>query len=477
MHPLMDRGLLRIEGMSIFTYYQYATNVLLFASPLASRRPERGFIYAFSRRLGVLLMSFLSGTPALDTLCVCVPLQAHRLIVRSAPLRWLLWLVRRAAVLATEAVARARVVRSDEFSMASALIERWRTAANPGDLSWRGHMAVELGTPGDWSRELSPFYRLVCFLESVLGLAGGADATIPELCVQHGEGEGRAGMAPSRDYGDQDFFIVPLLANVFCTGCIRRPAHWLDEQTAYADLERFLRMGWDTLGAAHPAEQASLGRLLEITTLGALPLPPVTRSVMAMVHLPDPAAPLGPPAWSETVRRLLLHTLARQRRMLPAVLQCRQGLDAPATRAPSGALVLAIWYVVLGFALELYHDGTEDGRELAEAHWIIAGLCQAGDGFFAELHGVAAGLRRQPHARTTVCSIYDDHRMARRWAPVLSFLGPDALDQLGLALHHQSRSSAGHEAAPGTRTVLTNAQCYAAYLPSLLRTARSLVPD
>lgn len=489
MHPLMDRGLLQIEGMSVFAYYQHVIDGLLPASSFASREPGRQFIRVFARRLSVLLASFLSGIPALDTLCVCVPLQATRMIVRNASLRWLLWLVRRVAILTVETVARARVVRSDEFSVSSALIERWRGTADPTDLSWREQMKIELEISDQQLGDLSPFYQLACFFERVLGLAEENDGARPYASHPYepetsetDEGrriEDEADLMLVRGYNDhEDFFIIPLLANVFCTGCVRRPVRWMEEGAAADVFRRFLRKGWDAFKGEGSISRASLDEFLQMSTSEDLPLPPVIRSVVALLYLPDPMAMSHVPAWSETVLRLSLHTLARQRRMLPDLLRDWSRLRRSAQPKDSPVIsFLAIWYVVLGFALDLYNDGTVDGRELVEAHWIITALSQAEDRhLFGRVHDVAIRLqaRTRPH-QLIKYPVYDDHRMTRRWRPVLSLLEPNALDRLCIDLHTNANILCAEGGPCLTVSLLTNAQCYAEYLPPLLVLARSLV--
>lgn len=497
MHPLMDRGLLQIEGMSVFVYYQHVIDGLLPASSFTSREPGRAFIRAFARRLSVLLASFLSGIPALDTLCVCIPLQATRMSIQSASLRWLLWLVRRVAILTVETVARARVARSDEFSVSSALIERWRDGTDPRDLSWRKQMKLELAISNQRLRDMSPFYQLACFFEQVLGLNeedsdDGLEAYQPCEPYRYDwepdktvDDEGRIeakeiDLMPAQGYDDHhDFFIIPLLANVFCTGCVRRPVQWMEEGVAEDLFKQFLRMGWGASNGDGTVSRASLNEFLQLTTSNNLPFPPVIRSVMAMAYLPDPIAISCVLTGPETVLRLSLHTLARQRRMLPDLLRDWSSLWSSRPGDSSVITFLAIWYIVLGFALNLYNDGTVlDGRESVEAHWIIAALSQTGHHpyLFASVHAVAIRLL-QSRARLqqlTRYPVYDDHRMARRWRPVLPLLEPNALDHLCIYLHNYP--SASVEGRPGgTASLLTNAQCYAEYLPPLLMASHALV--
>lgn len=96
----------------------------------------------------------------------------------------------------------------------------------------------------------------------------------------------------------------------------------------------------------------------------------------------------------------------------------------------------AVWFVIIGFHLELYEPYEEP-----EAHFLIARLCRDWNAELYEFATNQLNLTRV-QARRTVIPVYENCRMEHRWRCLSTQLDLRQLELLSTIQGHESRETA-----------------------------------
>ena len=435
---------------------------------------DKEFTLSFLFRLQALILSCLDGRSAIDTLFTCLPLHYPDL-VKNRLLKWIASVSLTNLAMIVDTISTMRIVRTDEFSPSIySMVDPWRADCEELLEAWqKSHSTVSLSADnGSFS------YRPILFLLSfnnflTMLINGHLDYAHMRVALQTSVATIKNDPGdPYQACSDEEMLIFPRLSNLYCTGCVRRPVElmgskevvvsWitfmskLDDVVAFYEtsppiekvLQLFLTLAGD-LNTPLPFSAAFRSMMLALFWRGKLvygtwSFPSFVQSSFTL------SSPMEDPrvfGLLDQVLRVASHTLPRQRRMLPDLLNTLSMVPS----LGSLALYLAQWYVILGFGLELYSP-----YEASEAHWLLIRLCKTNS-----LLQMMATCLMQHHFAPPAFSVYEEQRIQHRWSPLIPYLGGEksVLDTMFFELSTVAPRLSKEETVP-----LTNRQCYDRYL-------------
>lgn len=413
----MDRGLVKVKGMPLPVFRQHALWEVLPCMPLAMAKLPMETFLGFAARLETLVIGWMSGASAADTLMTCLVLQRIEAL-QEPTLIWLVSSTLKTCIILGDIIVQTNVVRSDEFLPSLfGIVDRKRDPHGDASLQWflthqkdiKERMGLKV-----WSecRKVALWLKLIRMVTLV-------ELDYVQMLEILGELER---LAPNEvePLSNEQMLIEPLLSNMFTTGCIRRPftlptlkeasASWIDlieklteaitmlaRYPLFEDLSKFLlhfcsdettitpSLVVDTVsltcndsGNHYGSKGNRLTAVLRSLTFAIMIKGEEVYGRLAAGQFAQHSLGLDGP--NLRVEQILLdvlqitcHSPARQRRLLPKLLQVIHEFemnddDKDYKRAKEALLVIArqlgVWYVILGFGLELY-----EAYEFPEAHW------------------------------------------------------------------------------------------------------------
>lgn len=226
----MDRGMIKIEGMTLSEYREHVLERVLPSSPLASVVLPSQMLLGVMRRLRHLTLNWMRGLSFADTVLTCLSIQRiwH---LRDPILAWYVKATFYSCQMLSDLLIAAQVVRGDEYYTNLYGMADMRLDPNAeSTLDWHNAQSVQIrcthGT-GVWSEcqrlalwiTLLRMLRLGLFdyehikrlISQIRQLSFPLDA---EIIVT-----------------EREMLIEPLLANHFSSGCVRKPVELVDLET------------------------------------------------------------------------------------------------------------------------------------------------------------------------------------------------------------------------------------------------------
>lgn len=508
----MDRGLLKIDNMNISSYMRHCLHMVLPSSPICiSNNLASEDILFFINRLEVRVKLWLQGRPAADVLMPLLPL--HRLQLIGDPvLRWMCLVIMQGCFIFSELAQRSYVVRSDDFcpKLFSLLPQHMYSFEYILDdtLPWWNHNSVMISeTKGPLIHEIC--HRLSCGIKFLIHLFKNTDFSMELLAMMKNStllhisepteqlhdhfGSQQSFSIPNvlRKFPDQfmlpritlkDIYEFPEVSNHYSTGCVRRPYHiddvlFMRENDAwFVLLNRIEKMF--TLCKVYSGDPVKYIPALSASSINEFHLSNVL-NVVVYTHLSSIFDKSSTKLQILECLHLLSNRPPRQRRLISKYLRNRghclgniwtlsgcaedhlptkdhlmteKMID---NRLEDILIYLSIWYVILGFYLDLYEP-----YEYLEAHIIIGQLLQFVRSDHVFMSTVEeAKLLSEYFASTTEAkypsSLIGDNysgqltRISHRWQCLWGIFGlrntPELLLSQLLAHEASVRSQFGHE--------------------------------
>ncbi|PJF16467.1 hypothetical protein PSACC_03656 [Paramicrosporidium saccamoebae] len=430
MHPKMDRGLVRVNGMTLAAYRQYILENVLPTSTVAAATLSPTTILGFVCRLRMLMTTWMTGASAADTLLTCLAIQRIDAL-RSPVLGWLVSTSLRCCLLLADVMAQVHVARNDEFlpSLYS-LVDGRRDPLGEVSLQWFSMHQNDVRNRygfGVWveCKRVSNWLKFLRLVRS-------ADLDYPQMMELFAELDSLP-FSTVEPLTEEEMFINPLLSNMFASGCVRRSIPLQNPNECNERWTLFVGEMYDIFAALamKPSFSTILSKLLVSSTLEG-GLPAIKRSFTFAILLSGetiygsiPVSKFALQTIAEedfTAGQLLFdclqvacNSIPRQRRLIPKLL---------AAMHQRIMNLFAVWFVIIGFHLELY-----ESYEEPEAHFIIARLCRD---WHAELHEFATHQLTitRVQASRTVIPVYEDCRMEHRWRCLSTLLDLRQLESL-----------------------------------------------
>lgn len=437
----MDRGLLRYHDMDLWSFRQLARVELFPNSLYAVSHPPKEFIIAVGRHLERLFFTCLNDTPAMDTLGTALILQFPS-VIRCDLLIYHLETMLQLAHTVGDIICKGVVVKPDEFAPSYfSLVEEYSDAfAN----AFPHHEGQFDEWPDQYGTDLCEQLKLFELVNKTLRtLLEWEENKISELAHRLGTLKEYLNTQSAilndgntRKFDrEKDLFIIPIMANVHTTGCVRRIAELLDTKTIsnylqefIERLQRFINLVTLSPPYCHNAIARQLIEEASNTRLeGPLPFHAMLRASYHIIlsHNIFNQHSIQPFSYCPRVVGGTLHilccSLSRQRRSIHNLLSLHYTTDYR---------FLYLWYVLTGFGLDLYGPA-----EWIEAHWIVNHLAPSNSSLANRAHQL---FMATPHPETQAAptSPYDVNRFEHRWefSPTLQFHHEYYLD-----LSHKSK--------------------------------------
>jgi len=239
MDERMDRGLLHVSHMSLPQYRLFASTELLAALPIAQAHPSSVAILSFITALQSRHLAWIKGSPFADTLLTCAIMNRPEALEASLP-RYLALSVLRSCDSLANIVMLAHVAAGpDEFHPhMHGTIDNRRDPTLPLLQTWLDSTLPSLGQEiySVEVQRLSLWMQLLAQIESFSLNYSKILAIVKDLLALPFPQPSLI----SQEEEKRQFLIEPLLANIFTTGCIKKPVIIPSYSESYSDFHAML---------------------------------------------------------------------------------------------------------------------------------------------------------------------------------------------------------------------------------------------